>query len=183
MFRVSLSAAVILATPVALVADAAQHGKIGFYDVTLAQCFVRDYDAAHMTAHPKQKVSGIAFATVPGELITTAAGEVMFAYTLSATMAGIDPVMANPGVCYPGMTADQLECAGEGDGGLFTLTRQADGTLRLDNPDAITVINDSAADIDPEGEYVHIAAVDDQAVFRLSPATTGLCVPQLPNPG
>jgi len=164
--------AAAMASALALPATAEQ---VGFYDPAIPQCFSRTYDAAYMSTRPKQKVTSIAFMTVPAPLIQASDGRLMFQYTIAATMIGIESVMSNPGVCYEGRRKDQLICEAEGDGGVFTLTQQPGGKLRLDNPAYISVINDEAADADAEKEFVHILNADDQANFLLAPATDGLC--------
>jgi hypothetical protein len=177
MYRIAVASLALFSLPLAHAAEAPAPGtwpKIGFIDTATPFCLARTYDAAHLKAHPKQKVSGIALAYEPTELITDSDGRIRFGYTLSATVTGVTPVLANSGTCRLGKNADQLICEADGDGGVFTLTKQADAKALLENPDYLTLINDAATD-DPEKEFVHIESKDDQAAFLLGTSTGGLC--------
>ncbi|BCW87827.1 hypothetical protein sos41_09580 [Alphaproteobacteria bacterium SO-S41] len=174
MYRIAAATLALLALPVAHAAEN-PFPKVGFAETAKPFCLARTYDAAHLKAHPKQKVSAIALAYEPTELIVDSDGRNRFGYILSATLTGLRPVIANSGTCHAGKAADELICELEGDGGVVTLTKQADGKVLLSNADYFTLINDEAAMAGKGEEYVHIESKDDQAAFLLETSKGGLC--------
>jgi len=158
---------------------------LGFFDGAKALCLARTYDPAHMKAHPRQKVTGIAFAYEPFERVAgEAAPQPMwdqYAGT-GAVFARIvvvfrDDSRAALGTadCRAGNDASTLRCGIEGDGGGFTLSRRPDGRYRIDNPKGFSV-EYPASDPDERNDgYRYVAARDDQASFLLDASAGGLC--------
>ncbi|MCC6921261.1 MAG: hypothetical protein IT548_18860 [Alphaproteobacteria bacterium] len=158
---------------------------LGFFDGAKALCAARSYDAAHLKAHPQQKVTGIAFAYEPFERV---AGEAepqpmwdQYAGT-GAVFARIvvvfrdDPRAAlGAADCRAGTDAATLRCGIEGDGGGFTVTKRPDGRYRIDNPQGFSVEYPTADPDEPNDGYRYVAARDDQASFLLDASAGGLC--------
>ena len=178
MYRILIAA---LAVPVSL-AHAADAPTVGFVDAGKPFCYARSYDAAHMKAHPKQQVTGLAVSYIPsvednGEQVpmwtTDAEGKTRIVYSIILTKTGAGEELGNMGTCFAETAADTLTCQMDGDGGTFSLKKQADGKVMLGNPNYFVVISNEAQD--PEMEYVHIEAKDDHAEFLLEASKGGLC--------
>ncbi|BCW88431.1 hypothetical protein sos41_15700 [Alphaproteobacteria bacterium SO-S41] len=156
---------------------------IGFFDAAKPHCYVREYDKAHMVAHPKQKVTAIAFSYQPTQ---TSEGQEIPMWDQYADTPAFSAMMVvtfrnekrtgfGSAYCKAGPKADVLNCGIDGDGGSFTLTAKADGKFRIDNPTGFTVAYPSKTDDEPDEGYEQIDPKDDQDSFLLSDAKGGLC--------
>ena len=156
---------------------------VGFIDASKSYCWARSYTADHMTSHPKQTVSSIAFLYTPTVKVE---GEVSkqwdeysdvptFYYNVIVKISGDTSTYLGGGGC----TAEgskKLKCFIDGDAGSFTLTQQADGGVLLENPTsfAVDLIPKVASD-EPASNSIMIQAKDDHKSFLMSKATGGLC--------
>ncbi len=156
---------------------------IGFFDTAKPHCFLRSYDRAHMVAHPKQKVTALAFAYTPtmtseGEeypMWDQWSEEPAFTAKMAVTFKGEKRTAFGSAYCQSASDPAVLNCGIEGDGGSFTLTARADGKIRLDNPDGFTVSYPPKTDDDADDGTALVNPKDDQAAFLLSAAKGGLC--------
>ena len=158
---------------------------VGFVDAAKPACWARDYDAAHMAAHKKQKVTAIAFTYVPYKTFPSEAepipmwdqGDEMLAFSaiLAAKVKGHQKTMLASVHCTASGNPKTLNCGVDADGGSFTLTLKDDGKVRLDLPAAITV-GDGEEEGDSAGkDWTWIDPKDDQEAFLLSTAKGNLC--------
>lgn len=158
---------------------------IGFFDTAKPHCFVRLYDAAHMAAHPKQKVTGIAFAYVPSRTFE-GEGEPQpmwdqyseipsFSAQIIVTLKGEKRTGFGSAYCQAGSDKNQIACGIEGDGGSFTLNSRPDGRFSLVNPQGFAVEFPPGAGDDSEYEPAMIEAKDDHASFLLDIGKGDLC--------
>lgn len=157
---------------------------VGFIDTAKPFCYARDYDAAHMKAHPKQKVTGIALTYVPEKyfpdypepqkLWDQYADFPAFSAILAVTVAGHEGVALGSAYCRTG-SSKMLECGIEGDGGTFNVLLQDDGRVKLVNEGSFTVAYPSKNPDEEDGDYVVVDAKDDHGAFVMSDAKGGLC--------
>lgn len=125
-------------------------------------CFTRDYDAAHLAAHPQQTVThfhvgdaGEAWRSVQPP------GRITIAFGFRVT--GKPDLYSGVASCAP--AGDAVLCEIEGDGGSFTVELQGDG---------VRVV---AARIEVEGErdFSPDLAQADNRVMLLNSAPAGAC--------
>lgn len=158
---------------------------VGWIDTAKPFCYAREYDAAHMAKHPKQKVTSLALTYVPekvsfGEpepqkLWDQYADFPAFSGIIAVKFKGDDRVALGPAYCKTG-SSKMLECGVEGDGGSFNVLLQDDGRAKLVNADSFTVMFPPPPGAEEETEfYVQVDPKDDHAAFVLSEATGGLC--------
>lgn len=185
-----LSLTLLFATPISALADAAPPETrrdsppiIGFFDTAKPHCYARTYDPAHMVAHPKQKVTALAFAYTP---TMTSEGqeypmwdqwsdEPAFTAQLVVTFKGEKRTAFGSAYCHGASDPKTLNCGIEGDGGSFTLTAKPDGKFRLDNPDGFAVSFPPKSEDEPDDGVAPVNPRDDQDAFLLSNAKGGLC--------
>lgn len=158
---------------------------IGFFDASKPLCLSREYDAKHMASHPKQEVTGLAFAYEPFQRFEgepdaqpmwdqygdTPAAFVKIVVTLKGELR---PAFGSAD-CRAGENAATLVCGIEGDGGGFALTKQPSGKYRLDNKEGFTVEFASTNPDEPNGGLARIDPADDQDAFLLNESSGGLC--------
>lgn len=159
---------------------------VGFIDSAKPFCYARTYDEAHMKAHPKQKVTGIALAYVPEKMFPEIeepqkmwdqyADYPAFSAILAVTMKGKEGFLLGGAYCRTG-SSKMLECGIEGDGGTFTVLLQDDGRVKLVNNDqgGFTVTEPGRGMEEEGGEYVTIDPKDDHDAFLMAAQTGGLC--------
>jgi hypothetical protein len=124
----------------------AQAQTIGFLNPNVPVCFSRDYNSAHMRAHPAQRVSGMALIYVPRRAFHGGAaepqwdnqnGDLNFNATLAVKLVGQRATHYTGANCRapsPGL----VRCVIDEDGGAFTLTQSGTG-MRLENVDGLTI--------------------------------------------
>lgn len=135
-------------------------------------CFARDYDAAHLAAHPAQGVAGLRIRFHPAPEGTDMAGLAV----LSVRMADQGQARADGA---GGMTLRQVAncrdgaCFVECDGGTLTLTALPDGALDL-TTDHFAI---GATQGCGEGEVISNLAegVGASTVYRLAAAPAAAC--------
>jgi hypothetical protein len=140
-------------------------------------CYSRAYDAAHMKAHPQQRITAMKFllsvaaydpkpadATKPEDLY-------YYTFAMSVTRRGDKRLLHAAGDCNSG---DNILCAVDCDGGSVTLDKMPPANsliVRLNNENGITMFHDCD---EGKGAVVVKAGADDK-VFRLDKATAAMC--------
>lgn len=157
---------------------------VGFIDSAKPFCYARSYDAAHMKAHPKQKVTAIALTYLPEKLFPDVEGAQKmwdqyadypaFSAILAVTLKGKEGTALGAAYCRTG-SSKMLECGIEGDGGTFQVLLQDDGKVKLVNEASFTVSYPSPRPDEEDGDYVVIDAKDDHGAFLMADAKGGLC--------
>ncbi len=134
--------------------------------VILPGCYTRVYDAAHLAAHPGQKVTAL-YAQLnknPAEYTHR------FELELTVRLRGERKTRWAVAGCSPRDAG--LLCSVDEDGGQLVLTRTAAG-MRLDNPHSIGVALDGKA---PEEDRVDILASNpEHRTFLLKSAAAKAC--------
>lgn len=148
-------------------------------------CFGRDYDAAHLAAHPRQRVTSLYLFR---DFAPDANAEV--AYEDPATLRDNDGdnghinldayvrlrdrkgVYSNTFSCSRGDGGDVF-CAIDCDGGSFRLTSRGDG-LELRNEGFVVVGGCGASETDQSHEE-HVQPGADDKTFRLTPRPLAAC--------
>jgi len=124
-------------------------------------CFARAYDAKHLAAHPRQRVTHIALG--PSRLgAPTPPGA--FEVTFSLVLKGDGGSYQSEGICRA--TAKAVTCDAEGDGGRFTI--RPDGRNILIRIERLVL--EGASDVTPD-----LAVGGDDRVLRLSPGPDSAC--------
>lgn len=165
---------------------------IGFFDGAKPHCWIRLYDAAHMAAHPKQKVTGIAFAyepemTIPGEsqkqpMWDQYSDEPGIFAKVVVTLKGDDRPAFASAVCRAGKDKTQLACGVEGDGGNFLLSDAGGVKVRIDNPQGFAAEYISENPDEPDGGIILVDPKDDHDAFVLAAGKGGLCAAEWTTP-
>lgn len=140
-------------------------------------CYSRAYDAAHLKAHPKQRITAMKFLLSVAAYDPAPAGktkpEDLYYYTfgMSVSRRGDKRLLHTAGDCNSG---DNILCAVDCDGGSVTLDKMppADTLIvRLNNDNGITMFHDCD---ESKGAVVVKAGADDK-VFRLDKVADALC--------
>lgn len=161
----------------------AQNGRISALLPILAPeagnkaCYSRTYDAAHLKAHPRQRITAMKFlltvkaydpkpanASKPDDLY-------YYTFSMSVKRRGDKRLLSTSGDCNGD---DRILCAVDCDGGSVTLdTMPPANTLivRLDNQTGITMYHDC----DEEKDAVVVKGGADDKVFRLDKADVAAC--------
>lgn len=157
---------------------------VGFIDAAKPFCYARDYDAAHMKAHPKQKVTAIALTYVPEKTFAETpepqkmwdqyADAPAFSAIVAVRFKGDERVALGPAYCRTG-SSKMLECGIEGDGGGFNVLIQEDGRVKLVNESGFSVAYPGRNPDAEDGEYVVVDPKDDHDAFLMAAAKGGLC--------
>jgi hypothetical protein len=156
---------------------------VGFIDASKSYCWARSYTADHMTSHPKQKVSSIAFLYTPTVTVEREANnqwdeygaDPAIYYNVIVKMSGDSKTYLGGGACTAGGPR-VLKCFLDGDAGNFTLTQQKDSSVLLENPSSFAVdLVPAVATDEPASDGIMIQANDDHASFLMPKATGGLC--------
>ncbi len=156
---------------------------VGFIDGAKSYCWARAYTADHMTSHPRQKVSSIAFVYTPRLTVDGETHNQWDQYSEAATLymnvivriAGDSRTFLGSGGCTAA-SPTLLKCFIDGDAGTFSLKQQKDGGVLLENPTSIgvSVIPAKATD-GPAEDGIMVEAKDDHQSFAMPKATGGLC--------
>lgn len=167
------------------VAASAQTTRVGFLDVSEPGCWSREYSAAHMTKHPKQKVTSIVFTYAPvidypnadsQQQWNDEGNKAHLQATVSVTLKGSEELMMGVLVCEGGK-AESLACYTIGGG----LDPSATGiTVKLDEGD-LQIVNRKGFDVNPMIDRhdidfestVTIDPRDDHDVFALGGVDPG----------
>ncbi len=189
MIRAGVAMITLLAVAPALADDAppppvrTEPPVVGFIDTARPFCYAREYDAAHMKSHPRQKVTGIALTYVPEKLFPETdepqkmwdqyADAPAFNAIMAVTFAGKPGVALGGAYCRTG-SSKMLECGIEGDGGGFNVLIQEDGRVKLVNEGGFSVAYPSD-NPDEDGEGAFVDPKDDQTAFLMSETKGGLC--------
>ena len=173
----ALAAAAVMAAPAAPIhAQAVEPGQEGRLAEILAPepgkhvCFGRDYDAAHMAAHPGQQVRAIGFRLAyymfePDEFFPK--GQRNYYFHLSTTLRDGN-ALSTAGECVPG-EGGVIRCGVDDDGG-GVMIRPAEGG-------ALIVDLEATGRIRLEGERAGavLGPGTDDGLFRLSQRPAAEC--------
>ncbi len=165
----ALAASALAASAYLASAYLASAQPASFYDAYIAPggttpCYARAYDAAHLAANPRQRLTG--FTLRLSQLAPRpAAGAEEFDVTIGFTLKGADDRYRAEATCSP--AAPGAHCLVEGDGGDFTLSGDDRGLLlrvgeRLEIEGARSFSPDLARD-------------GDDTLVRLFPLGPALC--------
>lgn len=126
-------------------------------------CYARSYDAEHLAAHPRQRLTGFALSESRLDH-PSASGD--FALTFAFTLKGVDDVYQAEAICTDS-SGSTARCLVEGDGGDFALRAVAEG-LMLTVGERLEV--EGAASFSPD-----LAEGGDDRVVRLFPGPAEAC--------
>jgi hypothetical protein len=138
-------------------------------------CYVRQYDAAHLRQHPRQRITAMTFRLAveaydpPSEKAERPEDKVYYTFSMTVNRRGDKRRLYTAGDCTGG---DAILCAVDCDGGYVTLDKMppADTLIvRLDD-NGIVMFHDC-----DEGEGIPIKSGADDKVFRLTKAADNLC--------
>ena len=139
-------------------------------------CYSRAYDAAHMKAHPQQRITAMKFLLSVAAYDPKAAGaakpEDLYYYTFAMSVArrGDKRLLRTSGDCNG---SDNILCAVDCDGGSVALDSASPANsliVRLNNESGITMFHDC-----DEGKGVVVKAGVDDKVFRLDKVAADAC--------
>lgn len=139
-------------------------------------CYSRAYDAAHLKAHPRQRIAAMKFLLSVAAYDPKPAGAVkpedLYYYTFAMSVArrGDKRLLRTSGDCNGG---DTIACVVDCDGGSVALDKMppADSlVVRLNNESGITMYHDC-----DEGKGVVVKAGADDKVFRLDKTANDAC--------
>ncbi|MFT3811437.1 MAG: hypothetical protein QM698_16110 [Micropepsaceae bacterium] len=158
---------------------------VGFIDTAKPFCYARTYDDAHMKAHPKQKVTGIALTYVPEKMFPEIeqpqkmwdqyADYPAFSANIVVTLKGKQGFLLGGAYCRTG-SSKMLECGIEGDGGMFNVLLQEDGRVKLVNDQGGFTVSEPGVGMEEEdSEHYPIEPKDDHDAFLMSAEKGGLC--------
>ena len=139
-----------------------------------AACWERSYDAAHLAAHPLQKVSRIRLVHLPGDWKAEASRGfyvVLYLDLRQRVKAASDYDYQISGFCKP--RGQGVRCVPEWEAGSWLLERGPGGTLDIRNGGIIANPNPYDAE-EIADDAVKIPAKPDDGVWRLVPAA-GAC--------
>ncbi len=158
---------------------------VGFIDTAEPFCYAREYDAAHMKAHPKQKVTAIALTYAPEKTFKDVpepqkmwdqySDYPAFSAIIAVKLSDKQGIALGGVYCRTG-SSTMLECGVEGDGGTFTVLLQDDGRVKLVNDmGGFTVSDPEVGPETEDSEHYPIDPKDDHDAFLMSEAKGGLC--------
>jgi hypothetical protein len=139
-------------------------------------CYARNYDAAHLRAHPRQRITAMNFLlTVKAydpKPADKSAPEDLYYYTfaMSVVRRGDKRLLHTAGDC---MSGEEISCVVDCDGGSVALDNMPPaGSLivRLNNENGITMFHDC-----DEGKGIVVKAGADDKVFHLDKAAAAAC--------
>lgn len=133
-----------------------------------AACWERDYDAAHLKAHPRQRVASIRLVHLPDAMPPEPGGiYVQFYINLRqrSVATGYDYQLG--GFCRP--HGKDLRCQPEWEAGSWRIEAGPDGTLDVKNAGIIANPNPYDAE-EIADNAVEIPSRPDDMLWRLSPA-------------
>lgn len=132
------------------------------------QCWTRDYDAAHLKAHPDQEVARMNF------LIARIPDGPDYGFQLGVEMRD-GRVGHNTGPC----TSDdgQIWCGVECDGGYVMVEPRADGSVLLDLETSGYIYLSGGCGAEDEDAGFALESGQDDKSFLLRPGTVAMCDP------
>ena len=139
-------------------------------------CYSRAYDAAHMKAHPQQRITAMKFllsvAAYDPKPTDAVKPEDLYYYTFAMSVArrGDKQSLRTSGDCSGG---DNILCVVDCDGGSVALDKMPPANsliVRLNNENGITMFHDC-----DEGKGVVVKAGTDDKVFRLDKVGGDAC--------
>lgn len=136
-------------------------------------CFTRSYDAAHLKAHPAQRVTGLTLRLSYHRHDPDAnfpAGQRNYYFAAAASLRGGTRRLVSSGEC--GADARGIRCTVECDGGGFALKREDAGSLLLDLTTYGRLRLSRSCD---EEDSTELSAGADDRLFRLRPAAASVC--------
>ena len=130
-------------------------------------CFARVYDAAHLAAHPRQRIADVAIRLV----LRKSDGALRLDHTLAVHFKGSRQLYWSGGSCseFKGLAA---ECYVEGDGGHATLSLSADGQTLTARFDKLNVWRPQDA---ADETNMQIDRGPDDKIARLARASLSAC--------
>jgi hypothetical protein len=138
-------------------------------------CFVRRYDANHLTQHPKQKVSAmkllVSAEDAPEDKITN------YSFRLGVTYRHRSGKFDSSGYCHHALTTEsgneiRFECGVDCEGGGISVALSKDDKSAIARLSSIRMWNRNKPDDDASEEL--LAGADDK-VFRVDRADVGEC--------
>lgn len=137
-------------------------------------CYARRYDAAHLNAHPEQKVTEIQFRLSyfrhdPDDYFPQ--GQRNYYFAVLARLRGQGKLLTSMGECVPG--DGRVSCGVECDGGGFTLTRRPPGKVLLSLGENGRLRMTEGCD--EEEDAVDLEAGADDKEFLLTKADDATC--------
>jgi hypothetical protein len=138
-------------------------------------CYVRSYDAAHLRAHPKQRISAMKFllgvkAYDPKTADKTGPDDLYYyTFLMSVARRGDKRLLTTAGDCQGG---EGISCVVDCDGGSVALDKMppADSLIVRLNDHGIQMFHDCDG-----GPVVWVKAGVDDKVFRLNKAAVDAC--------
>ena len=168
--------AVLLIGPAAGENPSALAGHFGLHRNS---CYARDYDEAHLKAHPNQRIARIRIEHFPGLYgpygedgkvhMDETTGEVHFTVTVAYRDKPY-ALLSDSGTCTP--DGDKLNCYIECDGGGFSLTDAGADAILLHNRGFRVM---ACGEDETEGGWVN--PEPDDKVFKLTRVPDSECVP------
>lgn len=159
--------------------------SLGFFNAGDPHCYQRSFDEAWLKAHPKQKITALAFIYEPAILFAGVVEPVpmwryeegvgtftaLFAVTLKDqySIGGVEFL------CVAGKDENELACTPVGDPGSIRLTLlSTGGDIGLANEgEGFDVF--IRTDAEGEGTRIRIDPRDGEALFDLQPSGAGFC--------
>jgi len=167
--RVSLTAAILTATLVASAPATASFYEEAFQDAATGgiACYARSYDAAHLRANSKQRVTFIAFKVSARKADGSANRPGDFEGTLGLRVRNRQELYVKSAYCKPDRSA--ARCGLESDGGEIRLQAGNDGSLRIDTAGGEIRIEGARDFLEVGGKQ------SDDNVFRLTRSQADAC--------
>jgi hypothetical protein len=146
---------------------------------TAYSCFVRHYDAAHLSAHPKQNVRDIkVFVESTYDTGQDPDYKRSNNMTIGYRFKGLDTPIATSGSCY-GTVEGQvgiIECGVDCDGGHFDVSAKGKDGLTLSIPDGVSMYDATPGNDDPPGDLPKAATLGaDDKTFALDRVDNKQC--------
>jgi hypothetical protein len=142
-------------------------------------CYSRAYDAAHLKAHPRQRITAMRFLLSVGaydpkpQNATNPEDLYYYKFSMSVMRRGDKRLLHTSGDCF---SAENIQCVVDCDGGSVALDKMPPANsliVRLNNDSGITMYHDCDGD-ENKGAVVVKAGADDK-VFRLDKISADAC--------
>jgi hypothetical protein len=170
LFALAVGAALASAPALAGPADDALFGKDAGADRALA-CFVRHYDAKHLSSHPQQNVTDMAVLVDRPE---PSEGDVWYTLSIGVNFRDIKDQMQVSGGCSAMDDGSKLlGCGVECDGGQIDVRPRDANSILVDIPYGARTWNPNDVEAD---DLENAAFGPDDKVFRLDRAELGQCL-------
>lgn len=128
-------------------------------------CYTRAYDAAHLKAHPRQRVTSIAIAYRPVMQSKQRSTAAKFEVAVGLRVKGDRELYARVGYCQP--SSGGFTCSLESDGGHITLTLDGSRGLRLTT---------TSIRIEGNKRFIEVGgAASDDSNFAMTQAPSSAC--------